>query len=1110
MEGGATTPGGFELSRGGLPSTDVLQRACQKVRCVGLRVALRESEAAQTKLRNEFDLLTRDFERRVLEAQRTIQGTFIEKLDALENAKKQSEWDTTRFRNRWNSVGNNHLANLETIALLKAEVSQLKKERAASRRDEAREARARQREMTKAFDAVRDRDQLEETLKETEEALTCAAEEAADAAEEAETARQDAMDERDAADAARSELDNDRYSRKLVDRQLEYTKSKAEKLKARLDKFASMGGDRSADEWSALSREARLKAHSRERASLHAFLTAHQWQASDLAFVCDQLGYFEEMFETKQGWRIYFGKVKQLHSKLEHEDFGVPFGLFLHFDMKLTFADLQRIHDAGCKKYNRKEDRSKKSMWLANKFTGESLGVPRIIPARTKLEPVKKDIAKLLGVEYAENGLLAYRSFDAVLQDLVTRDAGRLMGKNQMPTLDTVLSGKPFPLVISRDATGKGSLQFTTFAARSPLSSKSAQMLHIFGVGSCGDGRAGSQSLLGPNLIIINKVIKAADEGRPYEIVINGGKVGIFFEPYFVDDVSCLRHGEMLANSGWCGCSRHRALREIPVKPKTKSEMRILVDGDGPKARCRELACFEREVLSHTAPEGEDRPRPCIVAGCSFGHGSVAKVEAEYAALLAKEAELLADTSKTGKQRLSAWQMEHAWKGKLPHFNVRPGERGKPMLRHHMMRQILDALHLAKLGLPKCPWKHGIKNNSSEECRDRLSEQLKEWRHPLEMGKKGTSTYQRENKWFTGEKWASFCAGKSGSPGGPIAIATLVMIIADDLTRRGVDSGEGEAKAIVPVGVVSKKPAAGGRNSFADRQAAAREQQVNAAAKKPAVAPKPTVADVQLAERTRIMKQPSTFELELPEEDKDCLKVIREIYGSRATTLINILLSFDAYFAWYYPYNTGCALDSTVLVKEERALENCRTAIDMQEMFERVSFFNHGSFLPHSAVFKISRDILLVADPNDFDLSALELQNAETKRVFESAGSRHMTFAGSIEVHRKDKDGVVQLLTTTKRGALISGSRGSTSVSILTHLLSTGYLRRGDGLYTMPDSRRSERLFGDNARGRTSNIKLEVPQAPGYKPEKDSCVRALALILAMRATNTGNSCDDCE
>ena len=91
MEGGATTPGGFELSRGGLPSTDVLQRACQKVRCVGLRVALRESEAAQTKLRNEFDLLTRDFERRVLEAQRTIQGTFIEKLDALENAKKQSE-----------------------------------------------------------------------------------------------------------------------------------------------------------------------------------------------------------------------------------------------------------------------------------------------------------------------------------------------------------------------------------------------------------------------------------------------------------------------------------------------------------------------------------------------------------------------------------------------------------------------------------------------------------------------------------------------------------------------------------------------------------------------------------------------------------------------------------------------------------------------------------------------------------------------------------------------------------------------------------------------------------------------------------------------------------
>ena len=38
-------------------------------------------------------------------------------------------------------------------------------------------------------------------------------------------------------------------------------------------------------------------------------------------------------------------------------------------------------------------------------------------------------------------------------------------------------------IIVSRDATGKGNLQFTTVAARVPWASKSAQVLHIFGFG---------------------------------------------------------------------------------------------------------------------------------------------------------------------------------------------------------------------------------------------------------------------------------------------------------------------------------------------------------------------------------------------------------------------------------------------------------------------------------------------------------------------------------------------------------------------------------------------------------------------------------------------------
>lgn len=93
--------------------------------------------------------------------------------------------------------------------------------------------------------------------------------------------------------------------------------------------------------------------------------------------------------------------------------------------------------------------------------------------------------------------------------------------------------------------------------------------------------------------------------------------------------------------------------------------------------------------------------------------------------------------------------MQHAYKGRVHHFNVQPGLAGKPMLRHHMRRQILDSLHLGVLGLPKLPWKHGVKNNASDDALELISEQLKEWKHPLDMRRKDDGRV-RGQKWFTG------------------------------------------------------------------------------------------------------------------------------------------------------------------------------------------------------------------------------------------------------------------------------------------------------------------------------------------------------------------------
>ena len=115
------------------------------------------------------------------------------------------------------------------------------------------------------------------------------------------------------------------------------------------------------------------------------------------------------------------------------------------------------------------------------------------------------------------------------------------------------------------------------------------------------------------------------------------------------------------------------------------------------------------------------------------------------------------------------------------------------------------------------------------------------------------------------------------------------------------------------------------------------------------------------------------------------------MYGSRAQTIINALLAFDAYLAWYFPLKKSIPFLCEEELREERALDNMRTAIDVQEIYERISINNHKSFMPHGAVYKVTKDILRVGDGWACGIQALELQNAETKRVATSAGARNLT-----------------------------------------------------------------------------------------------------------------------
>ena len=200
-------------------------------------------------------------------------------------------------------------------------------------------------------------------------------------------------------------------------------------------------------------------------------------------------------------------------------------------------------------------------------------------------------------------------------------------------------------------------------------------------------------------------------------------------------------------------------MRKTPKKPASKEKMPQFL------SQCRTFSCIDRRVLSHTIADDEAVPRPCTAP---IPTPPWPRCKSEE--MLDREKLLSSDTSNAGKARYSAWRMEHA----RAHYNIQPGNYGKPMFEHHMNNQLLDSLHLAMLNLPKIAWKHAVLNNVSDDARVQISDMLAEWRHPLDTRRKDDNRV-RALKWFSGEKWASFCAGEAGSPGGPPAIAALML-----------------------------------------------------------------------------------------------------------------------------------------------------------------------------------------------------------------------------------------------------------------------------------------------------------------------------------------------
>ena len=793
------------------------------------------------------------------------------------------------------------------------------KREAAAARCEAADAR---REATAAAEQLAAAEAREEILMEQVEEARCVAN---DAMEDYRLAAEDAA-------AARGERDEEQYAKILVERQL--ARARAAKLRAeqaKLAKSCHTAGE-NVDSWVNLSKEATWKRGQRDRAALSRHLAKSEPRVADIAIVLSESGMMEDIFDSPAGTALFHKRLADLMTTLERDHFGIEFGLYLHCELHLTMQKILQIHQAASMTYDASTDHYKSKVLWYDKHRKEGVvKVPRLAPPRSRLEPIIRKIEAQIGVRSNENGLLAYKSLVQVVQEMLVQDPG----KQDMPSLDFFHGGaNKFPIIIKLDATGFGKLQFNTIAADNPYTSRSAQNLRIFGLGNCSDDRRGSTRLLGANLKSINELINMKKEqsidDQCMTCEVEGKQYDIAPDIKIVTDTSALRHCEHLAASGWCSCSREKALRlSVPPyieKPKSLDDLNNFLK------ECESPTRVQRYVRSHMCLPGESRPRPCDSPGCTFGHNPLTAV-AEMEAMLTEEATLAADTTKAGKAKFSTWRMAHAHK----HGNVQPGLYGRPMFEHDLDDQILDALHMAELNLPKLPWKHGLLNNSSDDARAAISDQLAVWKHPLDTRRKDDNRV-RAQKWFTGEKWATFCAGQRGSPGGPIAIATLVLIVAEDMQRNGND-----AAAAPAVGGQGGGGRGGGRGRGRGRGLLARGGGNDGGA------PAPDAGVVHI---------PTALESACNPED---LKVIKDLFGSRARTIINMLLAFDGYFAWYYPFKVSVPYMCPMPMRRARAFENCITAIDMNEIYERVAIRIHGSYLPHGAIYKVSRDILAVA-----------------------------------------------------------------------------------------------------------------------------------------------------
>ena len=432
----------------------------------------------------------------------------------------------------------------------------------------------------------------------------------------------------------------------------------------------------------------------------------------------------------------------------------------------------------------------------------------------------------------------------------------------------------------------------------------------------------------------------------------------------------------------------------------------------------------------------------------------------------------------------------------------------------------------------------------ADDGRDAISEDLKYFKHPLDCRRKDKGQEKRE-KWFTGERMVSLCNGGRGSPGGPKVFARVLLTLADELLAGATAAKQAPAPAPAPVAQPQAAVQRGsgglatGFQGFGARPGAA-----PASTPTPAPAPEEeTLASLRVAAKAktdegrrarlrlhaRVTAAPARTQTVMESEaDQDALAVIRGHYGAIAQIIINNILGVDAYLRLYFLWrDRKCKFRDTHPNKLRFALENCRHALNYQEMLERVTIAAHKSWYPHLFAIKMSLHILMYGDLTALSITSLEL----LKRAAKTNSTSRIELSDESAKQRAEREaaGSDEEDEAAERVQLQPRAYSTTmSHQVATYVTAQQMLRKDESAIR---HRRAERLFGEMGSGRFSLVKKQKTEVAvalaaeeeeqrrvlarfvatlgrwddtQIKPHDDTVLRAFARALKLRATASAN------